>query len=272
MTHNSTPYHIPLDGTPNLRDLGGYATRCGRHVATGKAFRSGTLAYLSAADWQQLANFNLRYICDFRREEEQTVEPTSPPATMPVDIVPLSIGAGSLNDYLRYVLTDANESAATVRQLMRSINRELVLEYADIYSRFLRYALALKNDEAMLFHCAAGKDRTGFGAALLLSALNVDRETILRDYLASATYFVPELELEKIKQRYPPLNNSEYDLARLQPMLEVQPEYINAAFHAIDEQWGDTETYINQALQVTDAELQALRDKFLHPGDNSTNA
>ena len=263
MKHHAMPRHIPLQGTPNLRDLGGYATRCGRRVATGKAFRSGTLAFLSADDWQQLSNFNLRYICDFRREEEQSIEPTAPPEAMPVDIVPLSIGAGSLNDYLRYVLSDANESADTVRELMRTINRELVVEYADIYSRFLRYTLALENDEAILFHCAAGKDRTGFGAALLLSALNVDRETILHDYLASATYYVPEIELEKIKQRYKQLDNNQYDLARLQPMLEVHPDYINAAFDTIDEQWGDAETYITQALQLSEAELQALRDKFL---------
>ena len=262
-----TTRHIPLDGTPNLRDLGGYATRCGQCVATGKAFRSGTLAYLSASDWRKLEEYKLSVICDFRREDEQAMEPTTLPPNMPVNIVCLSIGSGSLTEYLRYLLSDQSESADSVRKLMQAINREFVLEYADTFRQFMQHTLALADHESILFHCSAGKDRTGFGAALLLSALNVERDVILNDYLASADYYLPTVEIEKIKQRFAHLEPGTYQIERLQPMLEVQADYLNSAFAAIDENWGDSETYIREALNISDQQIQHLRSKFLVPAE-----
>ena len=150
---------------------------------------------------------------------------------------------------------------------MQTINREFVLEYADTFRQFLQHTLALAEHESILFHCSAGKDRTGFGAALLLIALNVDRDVILNDYLASADYYLPAVEVEKIKRRFEHLYPGTYQFERLQPMLEVQADYLNSAFAAIDEHWGDSETYIREALNISDQEIQALRRKFLVPAD-----
>ena len=259
--------HIPLHGTPNLRDLGGYNSRCSRSVAKNRIFRSGTLAYLNEKDWSTLENLNLGVICDFRREDEQIREPTKPPAALPIKIISLSVGAGSHTDYLQYVLGSESEDSESVRQMMRSINRDFVLKHSDIYSQFLKQILTLKNETSLLFHCAAGKDRTGFGAALFLSCLNVDRKTIHHDYLLTAEYFVPAVELVNIQQRATHVDWNKYKIKRLTPMLEVHPDYLDSAFAAIEEQWGNTQTYIREALKITDDEIAQLQNKFLVHND-----
>ena len=143
---------------------------------------------------------------------------------------------------------------------MRAINRDFVLKHSDIYSQFLKQILTLKNETSLLFHCAAGKDRTGFGAALFLSCLNVDRKTIHHDYLLTAEYFVPAVELVNIQQRATHVDWNKYKIKRLTPMLEVHPDYLDSAFAAIEEQWGNTETYIREALKINDDEINEFNN------------
>ncbi|MGB5324666.1 MAG: tyrosine-protein phosphatase [Pseudomonadales bacterium] len=255
--------HVPLEGTPNFRDLGGYSSRCGRRVAEGRLFRSGTLAYLSPSDWQQLAERNIALICDFRREDERRLEPTLVPDQLDIRVLEIPVGAGSHTGFLQRVLGQESENQQAAFDLMTDINRAFVLEHRAPFIRLLESALELEDDQALLFHCTAGKDRTGFGAAMLLSCLDVERDTILQDYLLTKKYFVPEREIQNIRERFGQDDWLHTINERLLPVLDTQPEYLSAAFNAIDSQWGDTENFLLQAMGVDDAMRAQLRNRFL---------
>jgi protein-tyrosine phosphatase len=115
-------------------------------------------------------------------------------------------------------------------------------------------------DARFLVHCAAGKDRTGFAAAIILLALGVPREVVMRDYLLTARYFQPERELDRLRQKY----QLEHMVAEaILPMLEVHEDYLGIALQHIDENYGSVEEYLEQALGVGPAELAELRGRYL---------
>ena len=90
-----TVRHLGMQGTPNFRDFGGYPTADGRRVKWGHLFRSGQLSGLTDEDIDLLASLELDLICDFRREEEQTGEPSRLPDANAPRVLSLPITPGS---------------------------------------------------------------------------------------------------------------------------------------------------------------------------------
>ena len=118
------------------------------------------------------------------------------------------------------------------------------------YGRMLKY-LAAPDVGPALIHCSAGKDRTGWGATLTLTALGVDRETVTREYLLSNQAlhsFTPSAEA-------PP--------EWLRPLMEVRADYIDASFAAVDEHWGGFDSYLREGLDFSEADLGRLRGNLL---------
>jgi protein-tyrosine phosphatase len=255
--------HIPLDGTPNLRDLGGYQSRCGRKIKHGKLFRSGSLAYLSNSDWSTLNNKNLGIICDFRHDDERKNEATRLPDHMPTRIIHLDINAGNHMEFIRQAIEIGSEQHQVIPQLMRDINRMFAMDYTKTYREFLSHVSALTNEQSLLFHCSAGKDRTGFAAALLMMCLNIDRDTIKQDYMLTSDYYKPEVEIPNIIERWSALDPETHDAYRLAPMLEVRPEYLDAAFNAIDKHYGSTEAYLDNGLAIDKETIAKLQESLL---------
>lgn len=256
--------HIPLHGTPNFRDLGGYNTRCGRTVKTNKLFRSGTLTYLNENDWQTIASLGINIICDFRREDERLREPTNPPESLNIQQVEMTVNPGNHSEFFKKLLTKNNDTSINLNDFMCKINRDMAIKCSHIFSNFLHQIVKLENDNALLFHCAAGKDRTGFGAALILSCLNVEREIIEQDYLLTRQYFIPDIEISNIVARYNDSDWDQYDPKKFIPVLETKIDYIQSAFQAIDEHWGSIENYIEDELKIGQTELEYLRSTFLN--------
>ena len=105
-----------------------------------------------------------------------------------------------------------------------------------------------------LFHCTAGKDRTGFAAALVLLALGVPRETVLEDYLLTNRY---RERFDRRVLRWVPLASLFRTRAEdMRPLLEARPEYLEAAFQVMEEEYGGVDGYLERGLGV-DARLRA---------------
>jgi protein-tyrosine phosphatase len=121
--------------------------------------------------------------------------------------------------------------------------------------------LTLDNGQALLFHCTAGKDRTGIGAALVLSALGVDRRTILRDYAATDTYW--RAGREQSLQRMAQAGLSAEAVNAVRPLLAANPAYLAGTFAAIDKQYGSVDKYLATELGLTPRKLATLRAKYL---------
>jgi len=226
--------HLPMTGGYNFRDLGGMKTSEGKYVKWGKIFRSDDLHNLTNADLEYLSSIPLISIVDFRSGEEIIKAPDKLPNSVKMDY-PYSITPGNLMGAM-------NLEKATPQQLdsaMMDMNVLLVTDTAWInqYKKFFDL-LQNEKDVPFMFHCSAGKDRTGMGAALILFSLGVDEETILKDYLASNNYLGDKYA--QYIAKYP----------NLKPLFEVKPEFLKAGIDRIKKDHGSVENYLKDVLDV----------------------
>lgn len=254
----ATERRLGMHGAPNFRDYGGYLTTQGRQVKWGYLFRSGQLSNLSEQDVALLETLQLDLVCDFRRVEEQESDPSRLPANNPPRIASLPIIPGSNSRFFEEA--DAHLAGPeAMYDFMVEINRDFALEQTGTYARMFEEILAVP-DNRFLVHCAAGKDRTGFAAAIVLLALGVSRETVMRDYLLTQRFFLPEREIERLREKY---DMEHMNAEVIVPMLEVHEAYLAQALDVIDREFPSVEAYLAEALQVGPAELQELRHRYL---------
>ncbi|MER5867114.1 tyrosine-protein phosphatase [Kitasatospora sp. NPDC002040] len=261
------PHSLPVEAATvaNLRDLGGVPLPGGRTVRSGLAFRSGQLDRLDPAADPAFAALGVRTVVDLRTERERTARPDRvPPAAALVvaDVLADAMSAGAASK-LGTVTTDP----LAANRLLGDGRAELALiaDYRAFVTsgsgraayRTLLTALARPADGPLLFHCTAGKDRTGWGAALLLLLLGADRATVEEDYLAVnpavRAAFAPVVAAFTAAGGDPEITEA---------LLTVRPSYLAAALETLTEGWGDPETYARTALGLDDAVLTALRERF----------
>jgi protein-tyrosine phosphatase len=246
---------LPLQGGQNFRDLGGYRTRDGRTVRWGVLFRSGAMNGLTPADFAYLGKIGVRTICDLRSTEERVAAPTPWPGGVApqvfADDYKLDMGGFDFRAASGWNGEQARAAmAATYPRLLVSLNSQ--------YRRMFQQLLA--GNVPLAFNCSAGKDRTGVAAALLLTALDVPRETVIEDYLLSNRYFDPRKAVSRDdtvsqawRQLPPPV---------LEALMGVDRGYIDAVFKVVDAHSGGAEGYLHDELGLSRADLAALRDRY----------
>ncbi|MEH6552141.1 MAG: tyrosine-protein phosphatase [Pseudomonadales bacterium] len=253
---------LAFEKSPNFRDMGGYDAANSRHVKWGRLYRSGKLNKLSDQDVALMADLDIGVICDFRWHPEREREPTLLPILNAPHVAALGISPGSMESFFGE-LVHSSATPEDMASFMVALNRDLALCYAEQYQSMLKHMLSLENKQ-LLIHCAAGKDRTGFGAAVILSALGVSREDIMTDYLLSNQYLPIDREVESMIERYRDQFPQNFDPAVLRPMYEVRPEYLSAAFEEIDEKFDSVEEYLDRHLALSAKDLEKLRREFLY--------
>jgi protein-tyrosine phosphatase len=236
--------HLPMTGGYNFRDLGGIRTTEGRYVKWGKIFRSDDMHNLTDADLAYLSSIPLISVVDFRTEKEIEDAPDKKPQ--------------SLKNHYIYNITPGKLSPdditkATKEQLveeMKLMNRLLVSDSACVaqYQKFFKL-LQDEKEVPLMFHCTAGKDRTGMGAALILFALGVDESTIISNYLLSNEYLTGKYD--KLIEEYP----------NMQPLFEVKPEYLEAGIEQIKKDHGSVENYLTNVLGV---DIPKFKEMYLY--------
>ncbi|MDF7666383.1 tyrosine-protein phosphatase [Orbaceae bacterium ESL0727] len=230
--------HLPMDGGYNFRDLGGIRTKDGHHIKWDKFIRSDELGHLTNSDLTYLSSLPLVTVVDFRRPDEITKLPDRLPQSVKND-VQLNIVSANLKP--------GSTSKEDVRDWMIFINEELVTDKTiqNTYKEFFK----LVQDESklpLLFHCSAGKDRTGMGAALILYALGVDEDTIFKEHMLSNKY---------LKEKYAPIIAKQPEL---QPQFEVQEAYFRKAFDRIKQDHGSVDNYLTNVLGVDIPKMKAM--------------
>ncbi len=164
------PQRIPVPGTYNFRDVGGYPVD-GGSVRSGKLFRADALGRIGEAGKQTLRELGVRIVIDLRDDFEVNVLPDDL-AGLDVTVLRLPVFEGS------------GASQATIGATLVDLYEKILLQHRDVVVRALR-EIADTGDEPVVVHCTAGKDRTGIVVALALLAVGVDRETVLDDYAAT---------------------------------------------------------------------------------------
>lgn len=236
-----------LQGASNFRDLGGYRSTDGRRVRRGRVFRSDHLARLSADDLALVQSLGIGHSLDFRGAAE--VE-TTPYALPGVQRVALSIEPTVIARMQALVAQGVVPSTEDTVELMCETYRNFVNHNADTYARFLKHLLDKPTPQ--VFHCTAGKDRTGFAAALLLSALGVDRATIEHDYLLTNQLYKRDAQLEGLGHPHV-----------MKVLWQVQPEFLQAAFDVVEAQHGGMQGYLHGAIGLKPQELAELKRMLL---------
>lgn len=254
----ATERKLGMQGTPNFRDFGGYATADGRSVRWGFLYRSGQLSRLSEQDVDLLASLELDLVCDFRRQEEQAGDPSRLPPRNPPRIASLPITPGSNARFFEQVEGQLGDRQAMF-DFMLEINRDFAEAQTATYARMFQEILSVE-DARFLVHCAAGKDRTGFAAAIILMALGVSREVVMRDYMLTGRFFHPQLEIARLREKY---QMQQMDPASILPMLEVHEDYLARALLAIEQNYPSVEVYLAEALGVGAAEVAELQARYL---------
>ena len=177
---DSTAQRIPIAGTYNFRDVGGYPAE-GGVTRAGKLYRADALGRLGAEGREGLRGLGVRIVIDLRDDFEVQGLPDDLEG-LDVEVLRLPVFEGS------------GASASTVGATIVHLYDKIVFQHTEVIVRALR-EIADTGDEPVVMHCTAGKDRTGIVVALALLAVGVDRETVVDDYaLTEANLEGPWLE------------------------------------------------------------------------------
>ncbi|MDR2084281.1 MAG: tyrosine-protein phosphatase [Bacteroidales bacterium] len=237
--------HLPMEGGYNFRDIGGYKTSDDNYVCWGKLFRSDDLSNLTKTDLTYLSTIPIKTIVDFRSESEIEQAPDKIPhgtkKRFEINIEPGNILSG----------IDMNfTSPNTADTLMMIMNETFVLDSTIIASYKYFFELIQDNENIpLIYHCSAGKDRTGMATALILYSLGVPEETIMHDYLLSNVYLTNKYETY-IKQ-YPGMAS----------VFTVKEEFLQAGISKIKETYGSIENFLQEELDV---DLNKMKNMFLY--------
>lgn len=271
---------IVLDGTINSRSLGGYKTVDGRTIKDKRIYRSDALYRISDKDKEYFRNvLNLKVDIDLRGRDEIRDNPDKEIdgcrfLWCPIEDS-LTKTLPSMYPHEKFDIPD-KAIRGTVEYLFRldpkgdityafegNYRKYISMEFAqEHYSLLLRTLLENKEGSA-LFHCADGKDRCGTGVALFLSALGVDRETIIQDYLKTN-----ENTKEKAKRRETYLRDvchitNETVIQSVMTIAGVRENYLRAAFDEIDTKYNGFASYLHNQLKFTDKMIEELKDNYL---------
>lgn len=244
---DSLSRHIALQGASNFRDLGGYIGHGERAVRWRVLFRSDHLARLSAADQAQVQALNIGRSFDFRGEQESQALAYQLPGAQRHS---LAIEPTLLHYLHQQALDGRTVTAGVAADAMRTTYRGFVRHNSHRFAELFAHLLA--HEAPLVFHCTAGKDRTGLAAALILSALGVSQSVILQDYmLTNAVY------------RHDPGATAALQPDVLQVVWGVQQDFLQAALQTIDDDHGSMAQYLETRLGLTPSALERLRQIYL---------
>ncbi len=235
---------MTLVGCSNFREVGA--------LGQGRLFRSDHLGALTAADMDLIASLGIRRVLDFRGVNERAAALCAVPG---VRVHSLPVEPTIAQVLSRLVDGGHQLTTADAASHMQDTYRDFVRQNTHRFAEFFRHLL--ESNEPTVFHCVAGKDRTGWAAALFLRSLGVAEEDVMRDYL-----------LTNERLRMPDLSRHRVAPEVAAVLWRVRPEYLNAAFDVVSQTYGGLEEYFREGLALGPRERERLRELYLAPGKN----
>ena len=246
---------ILLEGTRNFRDLGGLRTADGHVVKPGLFFRSGPLGSLTEKGRADFDRLHVTRIVDLRTTEERSHDAYSQKAVFGAAYWTRDYGM-SMGD-MRSLFSDPSKlTADNMRAMMTQAYRTMPKEQAPAYRELFASLVAGKGP--VVVNCTAGKDRTGIGTALVLTALGVPYETVKQDYLLSNGAPGMNTLSGAIS---PALARLPADVTA--PLVGVDGAYLDATFAQIKQDYGSVEGFMQTQLGVGPTEIAAMRARML---------
>lgn len=266
---------VNLDGTYNFRDCGGYETIEGRRVKWGLLYRSDQLSSISERDVAFLKNMGLKTIVDYRSKSEASAAPNkeiSDANTYSLDpyAKTAQLAAGSIDDDVNKSILDLlkehkfyPEKYGDPEENMYKQYKKFI--YSDSSKKAYRELIKLILDEhnlPLVQHCRGGKDRTGFGVAIILLALGVREECVIYDYTLTTQYRVTKNK--KQMNLYKKYTKDEQTLTLLSTLQQSKEIYMETAINEMKKTYGSIDSYLKDALGIDQDVKEKLKEIFLY--------
>ncbi len=253
---------LNFEGITNFRDLGGYPTVDGRQVKWGVLYRAASLAESSKADLRSIEQLKLTTLIDFRSAAEKAEEPDqlpNPNGFKVVEIPTLDEGNKAMVGEIMARIESGNFDGFDPDALMLEANRQFASTFTPQFRQFMQTVLEA-DGAPIAWHCSAGKDRTGFAAAILLRILGVPQDVVMQDYMASRQHALESRKSQLLLLR---VFKGEEAADKLAVLLGVEEAWLEAAFAEIDTKWGSFDNYVREGLGLTVADIAQLKATLL---------
>ncbi|MBL4618042.1 MAG: tyrosine-protein phosphatase [Robiginitomaculum sp.] len=241
----------------NFRDYGGWRTSCGKQVVTGRLLRSGHWADAKGEAHDLLRELGVQVVVDLRRLAERHLQPNIFPKDLFLE--QLAADGGNMKDppHIQF-LREGNLTNTSVQNYMRSAYRRIPVEEHH-QQLFRQTILRLGQGKTELLHCAAGKDRTGILAALILGLLGVGEENIIEDYMLTNKAVDIENRLPAIAKKVSESLGEDIAPEILFPMLGVKEDLLHQSGKILT----DPELYARKNLELSADDLQQLKNNLI---------
>ena len=253
---------VRLQGVSNFRDYGGYATRGGGRLKTGVLYRSANHAKASDADLDAIHALGIGAVVDLRRAGERARDPSRRHPQFTGVVIDNDIGDTPEDAWLAFVRS-SDLSGDAFRTHHTDYYRDAPFEerHIDLFARYFRHLA--DSDEAVLIHCAAGKDRTGLLAALTHHVMGVHPDDIMADYLLTNTAINYELVIPLVTEMMTAQAGRAPEPEAVRVAVGVHQDYLDTAFTVIRDAHGDLDVYLERVLGVDAPLRERLEQRLL---------
>ena len=265
---------LKIDGSLNFRDLGGYRTDSGQTVKWRTVYRSAQLDRLTTKGIKDLATLDIKTVVDLRFSDESGKYPTIAAAVPNAEMLSWhNEQVSNSGDTSELMIRSWRDSLATndpkqVREAMRINYPQKLYTHGAIYRKML--LRLIDGGSPLVFHCAAGKDRTGVAAALILSLLGVNNQQIIEDYMLTQKELEGRMEVWLAAGATNNENQEDFQsqLLRhpkelLKPIFDADKSYIETLLDYVKSTYGSFSRYAIQRLELSESEISALKTSLL---------
>ncbi|NMA55689.1 MAG: tyrosine-protein phosphatase [Firmicutes bacterium] len=252
---SATPH---LRGATNFRDLGGFQTEAGAMVRSGLIFRSDDLSRAPDTDLEQLARLKLKLIFDLRTNKERGNRPhKAGRAGIKIVNIPMQAESQAITARRLLKFIVQNPRQLDFGLLKRKMYHNMVQERTGQVGKIIAL-LSDKNNLPAAIHCSGGMDRTGYISALIQLLLGLPYPTVMGEYLRSNDLMRPRMRRLAAVIKWATLFQIRSE--HLQPLLEVQFEYLDCIIKKIIHQYGSVENYMCSACHLDEGSIAAIKE------------
>lgn len=252
-----------INDLDNFRDLGGIKTTEGRYVNWGRFYRSDALNVLLTSSFPYVEGLKINKVYDLRSAFEIATAKDNLPKNITYEHFPIFADDDSgMLQGLQQKLEKGALTQADAEELMMQTYKSFANDDAEKFNNLLHQVI-IQDNHPNIFHCTAGKDRTGYTAAMILAILKVDKQTILDEY--DMTNFYTEAKIKSYMANASQLGmGDKIGPEAIEAIMSVNKKYLEASFDIIDNKYGGIDAYIKNQLGFSDQERQNIINTFTY--------
>lgn len=253
---------LKFENILNVRDFGGHTTADGRSIKKGKLLRGAQLSKMSDRDETKLQNYDINLVVDLRHKPERERQGSKWPSKNRPNTFVYDDNASAHKDnklapHEIFIIRELTDPADARRYMMGSYtDRPNDPGFINVTGKSLKHMA--ETGDHIYVHCAAGKDRTGTFAAILLLAMGVSKDDVIDEYMLTrkAVDISPILDAAAIKmeQQY----GRPFDPDALRPIFGVEPDFLHASLNAM----GDIDVYSRNVLGLSTSQIESLKSHY----------